>query len=158
MTMFFGEYSKASKRHLQSCEVLLDHLEDQSSRKRELILQETFYLTGYIFECIYKYAIFVLIGYNPQKHVEELNENGLSYNQHIKTHNFQVLTCELDSRITGNIPFIKNEDGIDNNTIRLYKAWKPTFRYKAFHDINENVIRKLFDWSKKTREKILENI
>jgi hypothetical protein len=157
-TMFFNEYSKASKRHLQACEVLLGNLKDHSTCKKEHILQETYYLTGYIFECIYKYALFVLIGYDPQKPVEELNENRLSYKQHIKTHNLKMLTCELNMRISGNIPFIKHKDGIDNSTLKLYKTWNPRFRYTAFEGIDEGGIISLFDWSKKTREKILENI
>jgi len=155
--MVLKEYSEASKRHLQACEVLLAHLDAHSTQGKKRALQETFYLTGYIFECIYKYAIYMLIGYDPQKPVHKLDENGLSYNR-IKTHDLQILKDELDSRISGNIPFIKHEDGIDNSTITLYKKWHPNFRYQALRDIDEDGIRKFFDWSKRTREKILENI
>jgi len=156
--MIFDEYRKASKRHLQACDVLLGQLGHHSNRKKERILQETYYLTGYIFECIYKYALFALIGYDPLKNVEELNEDEINYRDHIMTHKFKALKHELDKRISGNIPFIKNEDGIDISTKRLYEKWNPNFRYQDLRDVDEDEIRKLYDWSKTTREKILENI
>jgi hypothetical protein len=157
-TMLFDEYKKASKRHMQACESLLKNLEEYSHKKRNHILQEVYYLTGYIFECIYKYAIFTLIDYNPRKPVEKLEQDDLSYRKHIRTHKFSVLRGELDKRIPGTIPFIKGDDGIEQEIKDLYREWDPKFRYESQQKLSEEKIKKFVEWGKKTREEILKNV
>jgi hypothetical protein len=157
-TMLFDEYKKASKRHMMSCESLLKNLELYSPQKREHILQEVYYLTGYIFECIYKYALFALIDYDPTEPVEELKQDDLSYGKHIKTHKFSVLKGELDKRIPVPIPFVNSDDGIEKEIKDLYREWDPKFRYISKQALDAGKIKKFLEWGKKTREKILGNI
>ena len=156
--MIFEEYKIACKRHVQACESLLENLKDSSDNKQRLILQEVYYLAGYIFECIFKYAIFVLIDYEPQEAVEKLNRDKLSYEKHIKHHKISILRNKVDEKMTGNISSVKNEEGIEPEIMDLFKNWGPKFRYEKNPSINEEKIKKFFDWGKKTRQEILDGI
>jgi hypothetical protein len=156
--MLFDEYKRASKRHEQACEVLMDNMRKYSYDKQKHILLEVYYLAGYIYECIYKYALFAFINYDPNKSVTELNQDGLSFKTHIKTHKFSVLTEELNLRTPGNIPFINYEEQIDYDIQELYYNWKPEFRYESYYAPDEEKIKQFVYWGKKTREEILKLI
>lgn len=156
--MIFDEYNEACKRHVQACESLLRDMKEYSEKKQKRILQEAYYLAGYIFECIYKYAIYALIEYDPKESVNDLNKDGLTFKKHIKKHDFSILRDELDTRIGGNIPFIKTKEGIEKEIIDLYEKWDPKFRYEANPAVNEEKVRRFLYWGKKTRDEILSNI
>jgi hypothetical protein len=68
------------------------------------------------------------------------------------------LKDKLDAIITGNIPFIKDENSIETDIIKLYTEWHPKFRYEVHPLVNEERIKRLLFWAKKTRTEILNHI
>ena len=112
--MVFNEYRTACKRHMQACDKLLQDMEDANKFSEEMkknILQEIYYLAGYMFECIYKYALFALINYDPQKSVEdkdEIKKKGLK-SKKIFSHDFTTLKEIIEANKTATLSINVNK-------------------------------------------------
>ena len=129
--MKYIEYKKASIRHLDTCEHICSHFDQiKDEKEKQNVRADTYYLTGYVFECILSYTIFNLIGYHKDKDVFALNnDNGcrLIFNRHFRTHN---ITWKIDyiSRHGGtgvsNVPILNG-----NAKCELLKKWNVKFRY-----------------------------
>ena len=129
--MVYKEYKKASLRHLSTCLntcSYYDTISDPLEKNRLLI--DTYYLAGYIYECIFSYTIFSLIGFDKSKNVYKLkNDNncGLFFSKDFQSHK---LTWKIDylTRNGGTgvsqIPIL---NGSSRN--RLLKKWDVKYRY-----------------------------
>ena len=60
--MRYIEFFHAAKRHLKTCEMLKEDIENNRGEEKYL-LQNLYYLGGYVVECAYKYAIYKHIGF-----------------------------------------------------------------------------------------------
>jgi hypothetical protein len=157
--MIFKEYRIASERHEQACEILLKNLRQYSQEKQQRILHQVYYLAGYIYECIYKYAIFARLSeWNPEDPVDVLNQDGLSFKKDINSHKFSHFKDILSTKMTTPIPFINYEDGIDEEILEMYEDWRTKFRYEGYSKYGEEKIREFVEWGKKTRREVLNNV
>jgi hypothetical protein len=135
--MNYKEYRTAARRHLDTCEYMLDYLDKISyadSYNKENILADIYYLSGYVIECIATYAIETL----------ELTQSTDSR----KIHNFQHNEIPL---LRQNIPKIDKpiENLIKNSAVKdLYQAWNPRVRYIEMNQFTERDIRKFVELCK----------
>ena len=88
--MFYCEFKEASKKHLLSCQFLIENI-DSCGKYEKHLLSTVYYLTGYIFETILKYSIYSAISYDKKVDIKKLNSNGLTYIQNIQVHS---LICQ----------------------------------------------------------------
>ncbi len=93
--------------------------------------------SGYVIECIVKYGIYDLVGYSRTRNVTELNESGLTYQDHIRHHRFARYTEHLNRLIKASIPLVNNIQAIDPKAVQLYRAWNTEIRYSYDIDIRE---------------------
>lgn len=108
------DYRKAAQRHLETCEYMLDHLdqiEPADNYEESNILMDIYYLSGYIIECASSFAM-------------------LSLNKQLSNiHNFQNNYIPAIQRAE---PSLQLDKLIDNPKVKsLYKSWKTKVRYEA---------------------------
>lgn len=102
--MKYIEFFQAAKRHLETCRQLKEDIENNRGNEPEL-LQDLYYLGGYVVECIYKYAIFKEIGFPDTQDVKQLHlgqggwsQDGLNYRisfENKKTKQYTTTTCPV---------------------------------------------------------------
>jgi hypothetical protein len=78
--MKYIEFFHAAKRHLETCRQLKSDIENNRGNELEL-LQNLYYLGGYVVECVYKYAIFKEIGFPNTNDVRQLHLGSGGWNQ-----------------------------------------------------------------------------
>jgi hypothetical protein len=130
--MLYKDYLNSARKHEHTCDVLFEKLSGSSlntAHEKYLILN-LYYLSGYIIECIVKYAIYDLNGHAPDQDVRSINTNGLNYNLHIKHHKFERYTDHLRKHLSMPIPLINDISGVDKQVQQLYKEWDAEVRYK----------------------------
>ena len=133
------KYRIAAKRHLETCEYMLNYLDkisDADAYSKESILIDIYYLSGYIIECIVSYAI------------GELDIPQSKRNETRKIHNFQNNDMYLLYR---NKPELEMpiESLIKNSGVKyLYKDWNPKIRYNNMNNFRERDIQKFVELSK----------
>lgn len=132
--MYYREFKTASKKHLKTCECLTNNFFDNSN------FLECKKNKKYILETIIKYAIFVSINYERDKHIEDVNQDGIIYTKDsIQSHNLMKLKRFLDSKNIGIINYENNK--------RLYNKWDSTIRYKEMN-FSESDILNFFSFSR----------
>lgn len=128
--MVYKDFLNAARKHKYTCNVLFEHLENETNTgKHKSLLLNSYYLSGYIIECIVKYAIYDLIGYQRNRDIKKLDEKGLTFDEHIKHHKFERYTEHLNRLKSIPIPLINNRQGIANEVVRLYREWDADVRY-----------------------------
>lgn len=165
--MLYKDYKNSARKHEYTCDVLFKELNElnekiYAAKYRSLVLN-LYYLSGYIIECIVKYGIYDLIGYRKDRRVTELDENGLTYHDHIQHHRFDRYTEHLNRRISVSIPLINdnkiNKKRIDNKVIELYRQWDPRIRYSYDLKVKETChYISFYKYAKKIHKNILQNI
>ncbi len=143
--MYYGEFKRASKKHLISCECLINSLDNNCSKEEKYILTTIYYLTGYIFETILKFAIYSAIGYKNSEDIKKLNNNGLSYDSDIKIHNLTKLKRTVEAK---NITSLSKYE--DNKN--LFSNWNSEIRYSENVEYSKEEILSFFKFSKDTYE------
>lgn len=107
--MIYTEYAKAAERHLETCTHLVHVIEEQYQKKesntglspRETkekleLLSNLYYLSGYIIECVYSYALCnAIAGSNPG----DLNPTTDVYNQ-LKSTSVKSITWFQKSKLS----------------------------------------------------------
>lgn len=143
----YKEYRTAARRHLDSCEYMLDYLDKISyadSYSKENILADIYYLSGYIIECIVNYAIGEL-GL-PQSKIDETR----------KIHNFQnndmYILCRNRPDLEMSIESLIRNSGVKD----LYKDWNPKVRYTEMNPFRKRDIRNFVELSKSIYQVISE--
>ena len=126
--MYYHEYHKAATRHLEICKQLLKNIKDDTkSSSRGHYLNETYYLSGYIMECMLSYILF----YGTHGDVED-TEIYKEKNTHSKfmSHNLQSKSEHVRSRMdrNTNIPFVSALP-VQKELRKLYCDWKVEWRY-----------------------------
>ena len=132
--MIYKEYLNAARKHNNTCLSLkscIDELNNSSQKDLNKIKSLTlnlYYLSGYIIECSVKYAIYVCIEYNRTKDVNKLNNDDITYKDHIKHHKFTRYVDHLN-KVYGGIVLLDNRKDIGKEIIKLYNGWDVDIRY-----------------------------
>jgi hypothetical protein len=129
--MKYKDYLKAARKHEYTCDVIYDKIASNTCNaeiKKSLLLN-MYYISGYTIECIVKYGIYDLAGYDKDKDVKKLDTGRLKYETNIKHHKFERYTEHLIRYISRPIPLISDKVGVDKEVIDLYKAWDAEVRY-----------------------------
>ncbi|QTA91038.1 hypothetical protein [Desulfonema magnum] len=163
--MVYKDYLKAARKHEITCEIIAEKLNEEKQRKdkkhrghvvKSLTLT-LYYLSGYIIECMVKYAIYDLNGYGSKDDVKDLNEKGLTYHTHIRFHPFKRYTEHLNNLMSGTIPLINDEKNIPEETVRIYKEWDATIRYSYEMKYDEIHYIRFYEYAKEIFKIIKDN-
>ena len=134
------DYKKAARRHLETCEYMLDHLDQigqADNYEESSILIDIYYLSGYIIECA---SSFAMISLNKQ----------LS-----NIHNFQNNYIPTIQQAE---PSLQLDKLIDNSKVKsLYKGWKTKVRYEAV-PLNRTEVKDFFQLSDSIYKEITRKI
>jgi hypothetical protein len=137
--MKYKEYLNAARKHKNTCLSLIaciDELNNSPQKDLNKIKSLTlnlYYLSGYIIECSVKYAIYVCIQYNRFQEVNKLNNEDITYKDHIKHHKYSRYVDHLN-RVHGGIVLLDNRRDISKEIIQLYNGWDADIRY-CYNDI-----------------------
>lgn len=132
--MLYKEYLNAARKHRVACRALskaiagLDIKQPVQANEYRALTISLYYLAGYVIECSVKYGIYVAIDYDRRKPVKQLDQNGLSYDGHIKHHQFERYAGHL-GRIAGEMVLVGRQKGIAREVIQLYRNWDAEIRY-----------------------------
>lgn len=141
--MYYPEFKSASKKHLVTCEFLITKIEEVGCEyKKRHILINIYYLSGYIFETIFKFSIFSSINYKKNEVITKLNQNGLEFENDIKIHNLKKLKNTLETKgIYRVVDYPKH--------MKLFNQWNSEIRYKENLAFSEIEIINFFKFAKK---------
>ena len=167
--MFYTDYKDAAERHLETCYNLVEKLnifEDKKqkggistleSKTQMNLLSNLYYLSGYMFECLYNYAI-CKKGLVPDnlsiRDLDRVPPNGtygtlpICFNANKKNTNIRHCLQRSGHRMTlsdlsfldsyansENIPLLHNNNHFAESTIRvLFDNWSVYERYKINYD------------------------
>ena len=163
--MIYTEYAKAAERHLETCTQLVHVLEEQYQKKevgstlsnRELkekleLLSNLYYLSGYIIECVYSYALCKEIGLSIalSNQIPATGLHGVCWhynqiNRTSKTHaiyrqNHKMSKLEMDYFSTRynitSIPILGGNDMISHDAQILFDNWSASVRYTISHPLD----------------------
>lgn len=111
-----SDFRHAAKKHFSTCKFMLASLSGYRSDRKH-IESNVYYLSGYIIECISKYAI---LQHMHKDNVvdEELNDFGL------KNHNIKQLFCNLLDKIEVDRDFPRDFP-------KHYRQWDVGIRYES---------------------------
>jgi len=146
--MKYKEFKQASKKHLETCKCLLAQIENGNCELSQQHLKNNlFYLSGYIVETILKYMIYVAIGYDRDKNITELKDDGLRYDKDIKIHSLVKLEKVLQSKYSADTFFTHSE----------LSKWNVEYRYKKDVDVDLEFVRKFTNKAQKLYESFYKN-
>lgn len=157
--MIYKEYFKAAQRHRETCEFLLGKLNDKQEYipvpSQTKILQNIYYLSGYIIECIISYTFFNVIEYDDNKSIYELDHNnsfGYSFHKYFKEHSNSANELRIDEirkrggNISSQIPIVGDVD-VEEITKQMYVQWDAKSRYTITHldfEVNQVNVSKFY--------------
>lgn len=143
------DYRLAAEKHLFFCEYMLDSLKDTHTKLKDIdldhLLNEVFYLAGYIIECsvnffIYNYFNWSKPVYDFKNEAYEVcfwrSKGDTRYRYVISDHNYRSKIELLDSLIGGShfldVPIIGGDKlGYSQTTCVLFNMWSPKVRYET---------------------------
>lgn len=145
--MLYREYLNSARKHQYTCEEILNCIKritantpKKQTQQKQLILN-LFYLSGYIIECSVKYGIYHLISYDRDKPVSQLNQNDLTYDDHIKNHRFSCYT-DAFNRLKSGFKLIDERKNIDRDVLHIYTMWDAETRY-WYNNTDRKIIDKI---------------
>jgi hypothetical protein len=138
------EYKKAAKRHLNTCNILLEKMNTQRNEhtKRELLLN-FYYLSGYVVECMLKYGICAETEWEGE--VENFNFDKFTYERHLQTHKLTDL-IETYKQIKKNVNDENFRLTIAEKPVRkLIQKWDVDRRYLSdTRELDTDVVMRYF--------------
>ena len=139
----YSEFKRASKKHLITCECLISSLENECIQKEQHILSTIYYLTGYIFETILKFSLYLSVNFDKNKDISKLNSNSITYNENIKTHSLIKLKRDVESKnIISLLQYKENK--------KIFSDWNSELRYDEKTLFSKNEILSFFNFAKDT--------
>lgn len=137
--MLYREFKRSSVKHLKTCECILEVLDNKECISDKKHLESNlFYLSGYIIETILKYMLFVSINYDRNSDIKDLDNDGLTYQNSIKTHSLQELYQKLQTKYSISTNITRNE----------LNKWNVHLRYKEYHLEDLSFIKSFFTKAK----------
>lgn len=154
--MKYEDYLKAAKRHRETCDYLLKRVSDPQDfidvPLKGKLLQNIYYLSGYVIECIISHSFFNVIDYDKSRSVYELDRNNpynYTFHKYFKEHSNIANQLRIDEirkrggNLTTNIPII-GDVNVEDAIKSMYEEWDAKSRYSSAHlsfEINQvNVI------------------
>jgi len=137
----YPEFKRASKKHLIACECLIASLENECKQKEKHILTTIYYLTGYIFETIFKYSIYNSINFVKNEDIRKLSSHGLTFDNDIKIHNLIKLKRVIEAKNIISLPQYENNKN-------LFSSWNSEIRYDEKTKFSKEEILSFFAFSK----------
>lgn len=158
--MVYKEYLIAAKRHRETCQQIFGILKDSkgyldASTKQKLLIN-TFYLSGYVIECIVSYAFFKVINYKDNYDVYDLdknNSNGYKFSILFSDHNYNTAEKKFEIiRLKGGVlssstPLI-GDVKVENDILQLFKEWNTKVRYTTQNisiELNQINVQNFFE-------------
>ena len=143
--MNYREFRTAAHRHLVCCQKLCNSLTSISNLgEKKAIIDDIYYLSGYIIETLISHAIFSMEDNQTKKN--PVNEYPY-YEKGFKTHNFQA---KIDFAIKHGCSFngflLIDQKHPNEKNMKLYNGWSVDLRYQktaTMHnipDISEKMI------------------
>jgi len=85
--MLYKEYYNSALRHLDVCKIMLERLSSMDRKpkfyaKRERLLLDIYYLSGYVIETMISYSHFVSLGWNVNDNIETYSLYGKGFKTH----------------------------------------------------------------------------
>jgi hypothetical protein len=167
--MNYTEYFKAAQRHRETCEYLIRKLSDSQEgidvHLQEKLLNNIYYLSGYVIECIISYSFFNIINYDKTKSVYDLDINNpyqYTFHKYFREHSKSANELRIDEirKRGGNIPStipIIGDENVDKNLKKMYDQWDAKSRYTTSHltfTIDQNNAKKFFTLANEIYTKI----
>ena len=172
--MLYTQYKDAALKHLNACKTALHGLKFYhgntpiSQKKREALLHNIFYLSGYTLECIINYAIYRRVGFSLTSEVELLQDtvNNISFyktprgNTHkftyfVQQHKFHKNIQLLHNLLPGghSVPLVDRTINIAPEMERMIfdrfagvrnnNHWRPELRYETTTPFSQSDIEEL---------------
>lgn len=173
--IYYPDYKEASERHLETCLKIREILETQYQSKivlstresieQNFLLSNLYYLSGYIIECIYNYAIFKNISYPNNIDVNDLKYNrsgprhnapcnvAFRHNEHTPNRAF-IIAGARGHKLFGHMDFFQNSSYLphagassipllDGHSLNrpcnlLFQSWDVYSRYKIDSSLSLN--------------------
>lgn len=130
--MQFLEYYSSALRHLDVCKLMLEKLSTmgvKQEKRRQRLMLDIYYLSGYIIETMISYSHFVSLGWRKNNHIETYP----LYDKGFKTHNLSVkLTFAVSKGHCDYSGIILLGQAITNATERkMFYEWSEKVRYQS---------------------------
>lgn len=131
--MKVSDFRNAACKHLHTCDFILKHSSERHCSNKKLLYSNVYYLSGFVVECILKYAIL------KKLHSRESVSDEYLENNKLKDHDLKKL-------------FQKAIQSLPNMTIKkipdAFKEWKVDIRYQSYgcHNVHLETID---DWMEK---------
>lgn len=142
--MLFTEYYHSALRHLDVCKLMLHTLSSMKDKKQRLML-DIYYLSGYIIETMISYSCFVSIGWRKKDNIEKYS----LYNKGFKTHKLSAkLTFATSKAYCDFSGIVLLGKSISNEVEKkMFNEWSEVVRYQSPKtcsklDFTENDLRK----------------
>ncbi|MDR6158076.1 hypothetical protein QF023_001592 [Chryseobacterium sp. SLBN-27] len=129
MSLVYTDFRLAGYRNLHTCKELLSILDSCDARKKKQILHNIYYLSGYIIEFCYKFALFS--GLKASKFQDLGTFKDESFRKKWRDHSFERLKnicTEYKIVFSADIPYLGN-NSIDKNLKELIRNWDVQMRY-----------------------------
>lgn len=139
--MFYIDYLEAAKRHSKNCNFNISKLESRneifSPQTRTSLLQNTYYIGGYIIECLFSYTLLHSVNFNPEKSIYDIKHNalnGITWNNYFKDHTYNTNHRKF-------VKIIENLNGSSTQLEHIYKEWEETTIFKNLYENWDTKIR-----------------
>ena len=143
MTFTYMDFLRASYRNLIVCKELLSIMKCCEPHKKSQILHKVYYLSGYIIEFCYKYALFSSLNASKFESIYNFKDEDFKNKWKKDGHNFDKLknVCsEYKIIFSSDIPYFGNNK-LDEGLYNLIISWNVQIRYSL--KLSNNPISKL---------------
>lgn len=132
------EFYRASLRHLQSCNALIERIAScDNPQIKSTFISEVYYLSGYVIETILSWAIFQQHNYRGDILKSDIYNDGC-----FKTHNLtsksNVALKKYGCNLRG-VTFI-DQSHSDRILQNMYSKWTIDLRYQNYKEIHSELI------------------
>jgi len=148
------EFRKSAYRHFEICEKMLQKLvkaDDCSLAGKSQVIQEIYYLSGYIIECTLKFVLFSHVGYKPNRSIYEYKDK--DWKNH-DFHKLALILSELNVKFSQDIPILGSRYGISNDILRLYNDWSTDYRYISNSSLQIELVEGYLSSIKEIKKKL----
>jgi hypothetical protein len=129
MSLVYIDFRSASYRNILVCKELLNLLLKCESNKKQQIIHKIYYLSGYIIEFCYKFALFHSLKLDKFENIYLYGSD--EFKKKWKEHDFQklkILCNENKVNFSSDIPYFGNSN-IDKKSKSLIDSWNVQIRY-----------------------------
>lgn len=137
------DFRTASYRNLNVCKELIERLDVCDEKNKKSILHKIYYLSGYIIEFSYKFALFHHLGLSRNQNIYEYGDE--NFKKKWKDHSFSKLRnlcSEYNLNFSTDIPHFGKK--LENKTSEnLINSWDVQIRYNISLSKNSIILEEL---------------